>query len=269
MASLVVKTKIDIRELSCEFGVRGGVVTALRDVTVEIDDGEIVAILGPSGCGKTTLLNVVAGFVRPTTGSVRIDQEEVTGPGPDRGVVFQESALFRWLTVEENVEFGLKMRGVAREHRREIAARFIKLVGLTEFGDRYPYQLSGGMKQRVAIARVFANESEILLMDEPFASLDAQTRDIMQEELLALWQASKRTILFVTHSAEEALFLSSRVLIMSSRPATIKKIVQVELPENRFDYHVRTSRPFTALKEHVLEMVRGEVGRDGRCGAGG
>lgn len=233
----------------------------LSHISLDVDDGEIVAILGPSGCGKTTLLNLIAGFARPTEGALRTDGVEIRGPGADRGVVFQDYALFRWLTVRGNVEFGLRMRRIPREERRAIADRYIALVGLSDFGNHYPYQLSGGMQQRVAIARVFANGSGILLMDEPFGSLDAQTRDLMQEELLRLWMEAKRTIIFVTHSAEEALFLASRVLIMSVRPARIKQVVEVDFGPNRLDYHIRTSPQFNALRGRILDLVREEARR--------
>jgi ABC-type nitrate/sulfonate/bicarbonate transport system ATPase subunit len=253
--------KIQISDVSYRFDDGRSRVEVLDHVSLDIDDGEIVAILGPSGCGKTSLLNLVAGFVRPTEGSVRADGQVIRGPGPDRGVVFQDYALFRWLTVRGNVEFGLRMRRVPRDQRRAIADRFIALVGLTEFSNHYPYQLSGGMQQRVAIARVFANGSSVLLMDEPFGALDAQTRDVMQEELLRLWTAAKRTIIFVTHSAEEALFVASRVLIMSARPGRIKKVVNVDFGSNRLDYHVRTSAKFNELRAQILDMVREEARR--------
>jgi NitT/TauT family transport system ATP-binding protein len=253
--------KIQMRDVSYRFDDGKSRVDVLKDVSLDVEDGEIVALLGPSGCGKTSLLNLVAGFVRPTEGTIQAGGTEIRGPGADRGVVFQDYALFRWLTVRGNVEFGLRMRRVPRSERRAIADRFIALVGLTEFRDHYPYQLSGGMQQRVAIARVFANGSDILLMDEPFGALDAQTRDVMQEELLRLWVAAKRTIIFVTHSAEEALFVASRVLLMSARPGRIKKTLNVDFGPNRLDYHIRTSSQFNELRGQILDMVREEARR--------
>jgi ABC-type nitrate/sulfonate/bicarbonate transport system ATPase subunit len=250
--------KIEVQGVSHGFFHRGSPVVALRTVDLTIDEGEVVSVVGPSGCGKTTLLNIIAGFILSTRGRVLVDGREVTGPGPDRGVVFQDYALFRWLSVQGNVEFGLKMRGVAPARRKELADQYVQLVGLEKFKDRYPYELSGGMQQRVAIARVFANESTVMLMDEPFASLDAQTREIMQEELLQLWSQMNTTIFFITHSVDEAIFISTRVVVMTARPGQIKRIVDVKLPGNRFDYHIRTSSEFIALKDEVLDLVREE-----------
>jgi len=255
------EAKIEISNLSHAFLRRGRSLVVLRDIDLSIHDGEIVSIVGPSGCGKTTLLNLVAGFVRPMRGSISVGGQALRGPGPDRGVVFQDYALFRWLSVRKNVEFGLKMRGVPARRRQEIADYYVKLVGLSKFSDRYPYELSGGMKQRVAIARVFANESDILLMDEPFASLDAQTREIMQEELLQLWSKTGKTILFITHSVDEAIFISTRVVVMTARPGRIKKIIEIVLPADRFNYHVRISPEFIAVKGTVLDLVREEITR--------
>ena len=253
------EAKIEISNLSHAFLHRGRALVVLRDIDLSIHDGEIVSIVGPSGCGKTTLLNLVAGFVKPMRGSISVGGQALRGPGPDRGVVFQDYALFRWLSVRKNVEFGLKMRGVPTRRRQEIADYYVKLVGLSKFSDRYPYELSGGMKQRVAIARVFANESDILLMDEPFASLDAQTREIMQEELLQLWSKTGKTILFITHSVDEAIFISTRVVVMTARPGRIKKIIEIVLPADRFNYHVRISPEFIAVKGTVLDLVREEI----------
>ena len=255
------EAKIEISNLSHAFLRRGRSLVVLRDIDLSIHDGEIVSIVGPSGCGKTTLLNLVAGFDRPMRGSISVGGQALRGPGPDRGVVFQDYALFRWLSVRKNVEFGLKMRGVPARRRQEIADYYVKLVGLSKFSDRYPYELSGGMKQRVAIARVFANESDILLMDEPFASLDAQTREIMQEELLQLWSKTGKTILFITHSVDEAIFISTRVVVMTARPGRIKKIIEIVLPADRFNYHVRISPEFITVKGTVLDLVREEITR--------
>jgi NitT/TauT family transport system ATP-binding protein/sulfonate transport system ATP-binding protein len=253
--------KIEVQGVSHGFFHRGSPIVALREIELAIDEGEVVCVVGPSGCGKTTLLNAIAGFIRPTRGRVLVDGREVAGPGADRGVVFQDYALFRWLSVQGNVEFGLRMRGVVAARRRELADQYIRLVGLGRFRDRYPYELSGGMQQRVAIARVFANESTVLLMDEPFASLDAQTREIMQEELLQLWSKMTKTIFFITHSVDEAIFIATRVVVMTARPGRIKRILNVELPGDRFSYHIRTSPEFVALKDEVLELVREETTR--------
>ncbi len=234
-------------------------VEALRDVDLAVQTGELVSIVGPSGCGKTTLLFSVAGFIRPTQGELLVEGQPVSGPGSDRGVVFQSFALFKWLTVQQNVEFGPKMRGLPAPSRRERAEQLLALVGLTRFRDRYPYELSGGMQQRAAIARALANDPDILLMDEPFGSLDAQSREMMQEELLRIWQASGKTILFVTHSVDEAIYLSSRVVVFTSRPGRIKHVLDVPLPASRFDYHIRTSAEFIRAKQSILDMVREET----------
>ncbi len=258
--------KIEVRGLSHVFFKRQAPLLVLQDINLKIEEGEIVSVVGPSGCGKTTILNAIAGFIKPTHGIIRVDGREIKRPGPDRGVVFQDYALFRWLTTQGNVEFGLKMRGVPAGQRRQMANHYIQMVGLGEFRDRYPYELSGGMKQRVAIARVFANGSDILLMDEPFAALDAQTRELMQEELLQLWLKTRKTIFFITHSVDEAIFMSTRVAVMTFRPGRIKRVFAVDLPPNRFDYHVRTSPEFIALKDAVLEWVREETIRKEREG---
>jgi ABC-type nitrate/sulfonate/bicarbonate transport system ATPase subunit len=235
--------------------------TVLSGLSLAAAPHEVLGIVGPSGCGKSTILRLVAGLFRPSRGRVLLDGREVTAPGADRGMVFQSYTLFPWLTVQKNVEFGLKMRGVPAQRRRELADFYVKMVGLSKFSDRYPYELSGGMKQRVAIARVFANESDILLMDEPFASLDAQTREIMQEELLQLWSKTGKTILFITHSVDEAIFISTRVVVMTARPGRIKKIIDIVLPSDRFNYHVRMAPEFVAVKGTVLDLVREEITR--------
>jgi len=203
---------IEIRGLSHRYtDTKGVLITAVEDVSLAVKDGQLMSIVGPSGCGKTTLLNIVAGFIPATSGSVLIDGKPVSRPGPDRGVVFQSYALFDWLSVSENIEFGLRMRGIKARERAERANKFLALMGLRQFANRYPYELSGGMKQRVAIARALANNPDILLMDEPFASLDAQTRELMQEELLKIWETTRKTILFITHSVDEAIYLSNEV----------------------------------------------------------
>jgi NitT/TauT family transport system ATP-binding protein len=230
-------------------------IVALDGIDLEIGDDEFLTILGPSGCGKTTLLNIVAGFDQATSGDVRLDGEAILKPGPDRGVVFQEYALFPWLTVEQNIEFGLRERRVAKAQRRTRVRDQIASVGLSGFERRYPQELSGGMRQRVAIARALVNDPKILLLDEPFAALDAQTRTLMQEELLRVWSAARRTAIFITHNIEEAILLGDRVVVMTARPGRIKEIVTVNLPRPR-DV---TSAEFNETRRRIALMLESEV----------
>ena len=230
-------------------------IVALDGIDLDIGDDEFLTILGPSGCGKTTLLNIVASFERASSGEVRLDGEAVVRPGPDRGVVFQEYALFPWLTVQQNIEFGLRERGVRKAQRRERVRRQIASVGLSGFEQRYPQELSGGMRQRVALARVLANDPKILLMDEPFAALDAQTRTMMQQELLQVWSAERRTAIFITHNIEEAVLLGDRVVVMTARPGRINEIVPIALPRPR-DV---TSAEFNAIRRRVTALLEDEV----------
>jgi len=234
---------------------------ALEDVNLEIREGEILALVGPSGCGKSTFLDIVAGLADHDGGEIFLGDKKITGPGLDRGVVFQGYALFPWLTILDNVAFGLEAQGIETKERHRIAKRFIELVGLTKFEDRYPHELSGGMKQRVAIARALAFEPKILLMDEPFGALDAQTRERLQFELLRIKQETNKTILFVTHSIDEAVLLADRIAIMTSRPGTIKAIVNVRLPRERklADDLVRSSGDFLEAREQVWDSLRHEV----------
>ncbi|MBI1802334.1 MAG: ABC transporter ATP-binding protein, partial [Chloroflexi bacterium] len=227
------------------------------DLSLDVADSEFISIVGPSGCGKSTLLRVVAGLVRPTTGDVRLDGRRVEGPGADRGMVFQSYTLFPWLTVQGNVEFGLRIKGMAATERTRLAQDYIEMIGLRDFANHYPKELSGGMMQRVAIARALANDPEVLLMDEPFGALDAQTRIIMQELLVNLWQRTPKTIVFVTHDIDEALFLSDRVYIMTARPGQIKQVLNVALPRPR-SLEVTTSPVFVDLKRTVLSSIREE-----------
>ena len=213
-------------------GVSGDVV-ALKDVNLIIDENEFVAIIGPSGCGKTTLLNILAGLETYDSGSVTVSGESIVGPGIDRGVIFQQYALFPWLTVRKNMQFGLKYRGYSKAEQKEITNHYMEIVGLTEFADLYPKELSGGMKQRVAIARGYATSPKVLLMDEPFGALDAQTRAQLQEDVLKTWETERKTIFFITHDVEEAVLLSQRVVIMSARPGRVKETVKVDLPYPR------------------------------------
>ncbi len=237
---------------------QAGPTLALQPTELTVAPGEFVAILGPSGCGKSTLLRIVAGLDRPTAGELFLDGAPITGPGPDRGMVFQSYTLFPWLTVEQNIRFGLRERRVPEAEQREIAARFIARTGLRGFENHWPRQLSGGMQQRTALARALANDPEILLLDEPFGALDHQTRELMQELLLEIWQADRKTVLFVTHDIDEAVFLANRVLVMSARPGRIKAEVPVPLPYPR-EWTVKTSPDFAALKARLMGEIREEV----------
>ncbi|WP_316193201.1 ABC transporter ATP-binding protein [Bradyrhizobium sp. SZCCHNRI1029] len=231
---------------------------ALEPVALTIGNNDFVTILGPSGCGKSTLLRIVAGLDHPTSGKVLLDGREVEGPGADRGMVFQSYTLFPWLTVRENIAFGLRERGVPEDKRNAVADRFIQQIGLEGFENHWPKQLSGGMQQRCAIARALANDPKILLLDEPFGALDNQTRVLMQEMLLGIWERDQKTVLFVTHDIEEAIFLGSRVLVMSARPGRIKADIKIELPHPR-SYKIKTSPEFIALKERLVEEIRAEA----------
>ena len=231
-------------------------VTAVADVSLEINTGEFVSIVGPSGCGKTTLLNMVAGFILPSEGEILLGGREVKGPGPDRGVVFQNFALFPWKTVLDNVAFGLKMRGVPRQERERSAREFVALVGLTGAEARYPNELSGGMQQRVGVARALANSPDLLLMDEPFASVDAQTRMTLQEELTRIWEAKHPTVLFITHDVDEAVFLSDRVTVLSKSPGMVRAEIPIALPRPRSWSRMMEDGTFKALVSKVLALVR-------------
>lgn len=248
---------VEIRSLSVIFGRNGAAVEAVKSFDLAARPGEFVSILGSSGCGKSTVLNTVAGFVRPTQGQVLVDGEPVTGPGADRGMVFQQHSLFPWKTVVDNVAFGLKMRGVGRSQRESAARTFLHLVGLGGFEKAYPVQLSGGMQQRVGIARVLVNNPRVMLMDEPFAALDAQSRMMMQEMLLQIWQEVRTTVLFVTHDVDEAIFLSDRVSIMTARPGTLKRELAVPLPRPRTP-EMATEETFVRLKREALALIREE-----------
>ncbi len=229
--------------------------TAIENFNLIVKDEEFVCILGPSGCGKTTILRIIAGLEAKTSGSIRLDDREITGPGQDRGMVFQEFALFPWRTVQKNVEFGLEIKKMPKEERTRVANEFITLVGLKGFENSYPYQLSGGMKQRVGIARALANNPEVLLMDEPFGALDAQTRNLMQKELLRIRQQTKKTVVFITHSVDEACFLADRVVVMTGRPGTVKEIFIIDAPQPRD----RASVEFTNLRKRILAELEREV----------
>ncbi len=229
---------------------------AIEDVSLEIRTGEFVTILGPSGCGKTTLLNIVAGFIPPTRGELILNDRRIQGPGPDRGVVFQSFALFPWKTVLDNVGFGLKMRGVPPLERERIAYEHLALVGLNGFEHRYPHELSGGMQQRVGVARVLANHPDLMLMDEPFASVDAQTRMTLQEELTRIWELKHPTILMVTHDVEEAVFLANAVVVLTPRPGTVREVVPIDLPRPRLWHRLVEDAAYKRLVARVLTLVR-------------
>ena len=248
---------IEIRAVHKEFAKGERRVVALEEIDLTVAEREFVAILGPSGCGKSTLLNMVAGFDLPTRGSVKVAGEQILAPAPSRGVVFQEPALFPWLTVMDNVVFGPKTRGQSAADYRARAAQIIEAVGLSGFETSYPAELSGGMRQRVGIARVLIMEPKVLLMDEPFGSLDAQTRTLMQELLLALWERHHQTVLFITHDIEEAVLLADRVCVMTARPGRIKKSIEVRMPRPR-SIELTTSPEFNALRRAVLELIRQE-----------
>ncbi|MFL0196755.1 ABC transporter ATP-binding protein [Clostridium sp. WILCCON 0269] len=228
---------------------------ALDSLNLKIKQGEFITIVGPSGCGKSTFLDVLAGLSKPTSGEIYIDDKLITGPDLDRGIIFQGYALFPWRTVEQNIEFGLEIKGVPKDKRREISNKFIKLVGLSNFEKRYPHELSGGMKQRVAIARALAYDPDVLLMDEPFAAVDAQTRELLQEELLNIWEETNKTIVFITHSIEEAVFLADRVVVMASNPGRIKEIIEINLPRPRSTVNVRMSQEFNSNRNRIWELL--------------
>jgi ABC-type nitrate/sulfonate/bicarbonate transport system ATPase subunit len=236
---------------------QGHEVIAVDNLSLEVADRQFISIVGPSGCGKSTLLRVIAGLVRPTRGEVLLDGRRITKPGADRGMVFQSYTLFPWLSVAGNVEFGPRLKGLPSSERAQLRQEYIELVGLKGFENSYPKELSGGMMQRVAIARALANDPEVLLMDEPFGALDAQTRTIMQELLVTIWQRTPKTILFVTHDIDEALFLSDRVYIMTARPGRIKQIMDVQLPRPR-TYELLTDPAFVKQKRMVFDAIKEE-----------
>jgi ABC-type nitrate/sulfonate/bicarbonate transport system ATPase subunit len=240
-------------------GVNGGKPTlALQPTSLEVADNDFITVLGPSGCGKSTLLRIVAGLDTPTVGQVLLDGQPVVGPGADRGMVFQSYTLFPWLTVRQNICFGLREKGMPAAEQAEIAARFIKEVGLSGFESHFPKQLSGGMQQRVALARALANDPKILLLDEPFGALDNQTRALMQELLLSIWELHKKTVLFVTHDIDEAIFMANRCAVFSARPGRIKNELKIDLPYPRH-YTVKTTPRFSELKAQVTEDIRVET----------
>lgn len=255
--------KIQARDVRMDFAIeddkgRRQQISALQDFNLDIREGEFFTILGPSGCGKSTFLNVLAGLAHKTSGSITIDGRPAEGINLHQGVVFQGYALFPWRTVLQNIEMGLEIRKVPKRERKETAEHFLNLVGLSGFGHRYPHELSGGMRQRVAIARALAYSPDLLLMDEPFAALDAQTREILQTELLRIWEAHKKTIVFITHSLDEAIYLSDRIAVMTHRPGRIKSILDVPLARPR-PAEIRHSPQFVQLREQAWDVLRDEV----------
>lgn len=256
--------KIEIRNVNRDYQIKRNasgeeqIFSALQNVSLTVNKGEFLTIVGPSGCGKSTLLDLIAGLALPTSGELFIDGKKITKPALDRGIVMQGYALFPWRTVRHNVEFGLEVKGVPKKDRQEISDRFLKLVNLSGFADRYPYELSGGMKQRVAIARALAYDPEVLLMDEPFAAVDAQTRETLQDELLRIWEETRKTIIFVTHSIDEAVALADRVAVMSANPGSVKEIVKVGLPRPRRVGDVLSTTDFSLVRYRIWELLQSQ-----------
>jgi NitT/TauT family transport system ATP-binding protein len=248
---------IVVKDVNKVFKTTDREIVALKDIQLEIPPGQFVCLLGPSGCGKSTLLNAMAGFSLPSSGSITADGKLITGPGPERGMVFQEYALFPWMTVEKNIAFGLEIKGTAQAEIDTCVAGLLAKLGLTDFRTRFPKDLSGGMRQRVAIARILALDSPIMLMDEPFGALDALTRRNLQDELLRIWAETGKTVIFVTHSIEEAIYLSDRIIVMTYRPGTVKRDILVDLPRLRDP----SSPAFNALKRELGELVMEEQQR--------
>lgn len=251
------QVQVQVKNVSKTFKGRDGEVAALQNINLEIPSGQFVCLLGPSGCGKSTLLNAIGGFSLASSGEVEVHGQRVTAPGPDRGMVFQEYALFPWMTVAENITFGLRIKKTPDTEIRKKLDELLKMLKLTEFRDRFPKDLSGGMRQRVAIARVLALDPPIMLMDEPFGALDALTRRSLQDELLKIWQGSQKTIIFVTHSMEESIYLADRIVVMTYRPGTIKKDIAVSMPHPRDP----SSMEFNKLKAEISRLVMEEQDR--------
>lgn len=247
---------LTLRQIGLNYSSRSGPVAALAHISLTIEAGEFICVVGPSGCGKTSLLKIIAGFILPTEGEALVDGQPITGPAADRGVVFQQPALYPWLSLADNVAFGPRMRGVDRQRRSERVESLLQLVGLAEFQNRAPYELSGGMQQRAAIARVLINEPRIMLMDEPFGALDALTREHMQEELLKIWRETRTTIILITHSVEEAIYLGTRTLVMSPRPGRIVADVSTSFSQEVGDSRAIKSRAdFVTTRESVLGYI--------------
>lgn len=249
------KVKVQAIGVNKTFGSGNEKVVAVNDLNLEVRENEFTVLVGPSGCGKSTFLYMVAGFEKPTSGKILLDGKLITKPGPDRGFVFQEFVLYPWRTVMSNITFGLEIAGVPKDKAREKAKPLIEMVGLHGFENAYPHTLSGGMKQRVGIARALAYDPEVLLMDEPFGSLDAQTRKVMQGEMVRIWEEMRKTVIFVTHSVIEAAYLADKIIVMSARPGRVKGIIDVDLPRPR-DY---TGRKYLRIRKQVLDLLEEEV----------
>lgn len=249
---------LQITNLYKQFPTRQGLLTALKNVSLHVEAGELVCAVGASGSGKSTLLRMIAGLDAPTSGTIAVDGMEVTRPGADRGMVFQRYTLYPWMTVQKNVEFGLKLKGVSHKQRQEQASYFLSVVGLTQFATSYPKELSGGMKQRVAIARVLANQPKILLMDEPFGALDVQTKETMQQFLLEIWERTHCTILMITHDVEEAVFLAQRIYVLSARPGQIQRELNIDLPLER-DYKIKRQPDFQESVAEIMDLLRSNI----------
>ena len=246
--------KVHVDHVVKKFQTRKGEMTALNGVDLDIHENEFITVVGPSGCGKSTLLNIIGGLETPTDGQVLVDGKPVNGPSPERGIVFQQYALFPWLTVIKNVMFGLKLQGKSNQEAEEIARKYLKMVDLEEFANHYPKELSGGMKQRVAIARAYATNPQVLLMDEPFGALDAQTRTQLQQELIETWEKERKTCFFITHDVEEAIILGQRCVIMCARPGRVKDIIDIDIPYPR-DQATKMSPRFLELKNEIWGQV--------------
>jgi taurine transport system ATP-binding protein len=252
------KSFVEFVDVSIEYPSTDGPIHALDHVNLSLDEGNFLCIVGPSGCGKTTLLQALAGFIEPTSGVVKLRDKVISGPGPDRGIVFQQPALFPWMTVMENAGFGPKVRGVAPVERNSKAEQYLRIVGLWDFRNRYPYELSGGMQQRLAIVRVLVNDPTVLLMDEPFGALDALTRERMQEELHSVWRRTGMTVVFITHSVEEAVYLGTDVVVMSPRPGRIAERLKVDFArrsDGRGIREIKASPEFVKVRERVLSLI--------------
>jgi NitT/TauT family transport system ATP-binding protein len=261
--------KIQFNHVSKVFKIRdtdqkkGGMkeFTAIKNVHFSVKGGEFLSLVGPSGCGKSTLLDLLGGLTKPTSGEILIDGKPIEGPGLDRGIVFQQYALFPWKTAKGNIDFSLEAKGVPKKERTEIARHFLSLVGLSGFEDCYPHELSGGMKQRVAIARSLAYDPDVLLMDEPFAALDAQTRETLQTELLRIWEETKKTIVFITHGIDEAVYLGQRIAVMTSRPGTIKQMINNPIHSSSQDEDLRSTPEFAQARHKIWDLLREEVSK--------
>jgi len=251
---------LTVSNISRVFESETGEVEALRNINLDVRDKEFLCFIGPSGCGKTTLLRIIAGLDQPTSGEVLLDSKRITSPDSERGMVFQEYSLFPWRRIIDNVAFGMELKGMPKRERYETARKFLKMVGLDAFEHSYPYELSGGMRQRAAIARALANDPKVLLMDEPFGSVDAQTRNVLQGELLKIWNETRKTVLFITHSIDEAMYLADRVVVLSARPGRIREIIEIDLDRPR----IRTSVEVNVIRERLLGLLMEERTRG--CG---